>query len=309
MRTKDHRAILAKELVDDIELQRLGAEALVLKATRLARLAGSDETRAWLQYELRGYNNAEKLSLRYMGRTGRWVNKAEQQGYWYPLAQVEATLSASTLQLEGTRLPSLSGDYLIPALRSVAHTARGLREAITTLSGIRGKVMSILHDFAADAYYEALFSGMTEEIFQQYKDEVDMLLAGQCGDVLEKLPAVYARLTEQDPEAVSQALTTVRRMIEAFADALQPPQETDWQLGGDNIKLGAKQHQNRLNYYVHQHSASNSRKKKLRQSLMNIYDRVSTGVHSEVTPEEAKSLLLASYLYFGEVVTLPRELP
>jgi hypothetical protein len=40
----EHIVSLAKELLDDIELSRISAEALLLKATRLARFAGSQKT-------------------------------------------------------------------------------------------------------------------------------------------------------------------------------------------------------------------------------------------------------------------------
>jgi hypothetical protein len=96
-------------------------------------------------------------------------------------------------------------------------------------------------------------------------------------------------------------------MIDSFANAILPAQETDWNNGGTIIRLGAKQHQNRLNYYVHLHCSSASRQKKLRQNLANIYDRVSTGVHADVSAPEAKALLLATYLYFGEVISLEGE--
>ena len=45
---------LSKELLDDIELGRLSAEVLLLKAARLARLTGSQEIQQWIEYELRG---------------------------------------------------------------------------------------------------------------------------------------------------------------------------------------------------------------------------------------------------------------
>ena len=48
---------LSTELLDDIELDRLPPDKLILKANRLARLAGSEEVRQWLSFEMRGYNS------------------------------------------------------------------------------------------------------------------------------------------------------------------------------------------------------------------------------------------------------------
>ena len=47
-----HVSALAREILDDIELSRLSAEALVLKATRLACVVGHEEMRKWLGYEI-----------------------------------------------------------------------------------------------------------------------------------------------------------------------------------------------------------------------------------------------------------------
>jgi hypothetical protein len=70
------------------------------------------------------------------------------------------------------------------------------------------------------------------------------------------------------------------------------------------LKLDASKHQNRINAFVHARTLSHSRKQKIRQNLANLYDRVSTGVHGEVTAEEAQSLFLNTYLFLGEILHL-----
>ena len=72
----EHILELSRELLDDIELNRLSAEALLLKASRLARWVGSEEIKYWIGLELKGYNGSNEVSLKYMGKTGRWTNKA-----------------------------------------------------------------------------------------------------------------------------------------------------------------------------------------------------------------------------------------
>lgn len=91
----EHILELAKELLDDIELSRLSAESLLLKASRLARWVGSDE--------IKGYNSSNEISLKYMGVTGRWTDRDEVKGYWGPLAQQEAALEAQNKALQTDR--------------------------------------------------------------------------------------------------------------------------------------------------------------------------------------------------------------
>ena len=101
----EHILDLAKELLDDIELSRTNAESLVLKTSRLARWVGSEEIRYWLKLEMGGYNGSNEISLKYMGITGRWINKEKQTGYWGPLAQQEAAIDAEKAKLASLRTP------------------------------------------------------------------------------------------------------------------------------------------------------------------------------------------------------------
>ncbi len=303
----EHIFSLAQELLDDIELSKLSAEALLLKATRLARLASSEKIQHWLSYEMGGYNSRDKISREFMGRTGRWINVEEKTGYWGSLAQQEAAIQTLKIELQNVRVPELGGDTAYRTAKMLMERAASISTKISKISGIRSRVISLLHEFVAGIYYEKAFSGLAEGIFESYKEEIDAIIAEQCGDVLEKLPFIYDRLREGDSEAVSQGLTTCRRIIDAFANAIYPPTDETVEIGGNTLKLGANHHQNRLNAYIAKRVVSDSRKQKLRQSLSNLYSRVSAGVHDEVTPQEAKALLLSTYLFLGEVLTLDKK--
>ena len=52
---------------------------------------------------------------------------------------------------------------------------------------------------------------------------------------------------------------------------------------------------------IHSH-VQRGNEEKIRQNLSNLYIRVSTAVHSEVSAEEAKSLFLNTYLILGEIL-------
>lgn len=299
-----HITALAKELLDDVELSRLPADQLLLKTSRLARLVGSDEVRRWIHFELEGYNGTDPLSLKYMGKTGRWIDFNEKKGWWGPLAQQEATIRAHEAKLSTMRTPDASGDYAVLAVHN-AHTAMGqTANLITTLSGIRSRVLALLHKFITETYYEKLFEGVSDSIFEKYRLDIDALIAEACGDVLEKIPTAMDRLSEGDTEAISQALTTCRRIIDTFADAIFPPSDRTATIDGNELKLDASKVQNRINAFVSAHCESKSRVKRIRQNLANLYDRVSSGVHNDVTPEEARALFLNTYLFLGEVLHL-----
>ncbi|RDK82948.1 UNVERIFIED_ORG: hypothetical protein DFO82_2250 [Idiomarina abyssalis] len=298
----EHILELAKELLDDIELSRLSAEALLLKASRLARWVGSEEIKHWISFEMRGYNSSEATSIKYMGKTGRWVKKDEEKGYWGPLAQHEAALEAENIKLRSMTTPDTGGDFGVRVMHMYQQQQLSTTNYISRLSGIKSRVFALLHSFVSDVYYEKEFDSLSESIFEKYKSDIDTLIAGHAGEILEQIPSVMSRLSEDEPESISQALTTVRRIIESFADSIFPPTDDTIKMGDNEVSLGPNRHQNRINAFVHQRVESKSRKAKIRQNLSNLYDRVSTGVHKDVTAEEARSLFLNTYLILGEVL-------
>jgi hypothetical protein len=301
----EHIFQLAQELLEDIELRKLSGETLILKATRLARLVNSEKIQNWLRYELRGYNSTDELALEYISKTGRWIKRQEKTGYFAPLATQESAIQAAEIQLKQMRLPdSVSAANII---NDFTRKMTELNQQIQRHSTIKSKVISLLHEFVSGVYYEKAFSGLAENIFESYKRGIDATIAEKCGDVLSKLPYVYDRLRDGDSEAVSQGLTTCRRIIEAFADAIYPPTEEKVQLGENLLTLDSSKHLNRINVYISQKISSKSRRKRLCRFLSDLYSRICTGVHNEVSPQEAQALLLSTYLFLGEVLNFDRE--
>ena len=77
-----------------------------------------------------------------------------------------------------------------------------------------------------------------------------------------------------------------------------------YEIGGNILSVIMGKTLNRLNVYVHQNSDSVSRRKKIKQNLQNLYERVCAGVHSDIDAQEAKSLFFNTYLILGEIIML-----
>jgi len=298
----EHILELSKELLGDIELDRLSADKLLLKATRLARLVGSDEIQTWLTFEVHSYSSSNPVSLKYMGLTGRWIDYKEGKGHWGSLGQHAVSIETAKARIEAT---SMAGSVSNAGyLNTLSRNHAALSSTIRSLTGVQSRVMGLMHSFVASVFYERQFADLAESTFDGYKADVDALIAAKAGQVMNKLPSVVARLKEGDDEAISQALTTCRRILEAFADAIFPPSEDTFEVGGNHLKLDAGKHQNRINAYIAQRFESSSRRTRLRQNISNLFDRVSTGVHNDVSAQEAHSLFLNVYLFLGEVLHL-----
>ena len=148
----EHILELAKELLDDIELSRLSAESLLLKASRLARWVGSDEIKYWINLEMQGYNSSSEISLKYMGITGRWTDREEGRGYWGPLAQQEAALEAQNIKLRSLTTPDTSGDWALRVMKMHQDSMSSTTKYISALSSIRSRVLARLHNFVSEVY-------------------------------------------------------------------------------------------------------------------------------------------------------------
>jgi hypothetical protein len=167
----EHIFSLAQELLDDIELSKLSAEALLLKATRLARLAGSEKIQHWLSYEMGGYNAQDKISLEFMGRTGRWIKYEKKEGYWGPLAQQEATIQALKSELQSLRLPDLSGEWVAVATRQIMNRAATISAQISKVSGGRceTKHRSLLYCPNLTTAIKVIQASEKRDAIQQYR--------------------------------------------------------------------------------------------------------------------------------------------
>jgi hypothetical protein len=302
----EHILKLATEIMDDIELSRNEAQSILLKTTRLARYVDDSETRAFLKFEMQGYSNNE-LGRKYMTLTGRWTDKDKQLGYWYPLSQVEAKIEVENTKLAQLRIPDTSAGSARVIVRDIRTNISETAVRIAKLGGVKSRVVSLVHGFVTNVYYERTFDNLAEGIFESYKKDIDLLIAENSGDIIEQIPSVVARLSESDSESISQALTTCRRIIDSFANHIFPPSEETFNIGGNELSLKENNVLNRVNVFIHQNCESTNRRKKLKQNLTNLYSRVSSGVHSDVDYKEAKNLFLNVYLLLGEILTLKKN--
>ena len=315
---------LAAELLEDIELRRLAPENLLLKLMNLARITENETIQKYLKGELYGFfADKDQERKKWMIWTGRLTDQEKEIGYWEPLASMHARIESNQIQLQGLRIPDLSyaphaanqfdhvGNLLNPitaGINSVIGQQNSIKETIVVMIGIRSRVFALMHGWVSSVYHSHLFSAQQETLFGNLKITVDEKLAERCGDALKKIPSISERLTAGDQEAVSHALSSCRRMMDELSDAIQPPTDTPGVLGGNPLLLTAKQTKNRFILYLQNHCASESRRERLKETMHNLYDRTGVGVHADVTPEEARFLFLETYLWIGEILSLP-ELP
>lgn len=296
---------MAEELLADIELQRLKASEVVLKANRLARLVGHGDLLAFLALERTGYSG-DGADDDWISRAGRWKDRDNRMFFPGPLAMIEAHLEAAKVALQTlSGGGNYSGEWASIAGREHDEKINAKATTVGILGGVCGQVTATVYDMVAEVYHELLFSEIQATLFSDTQTKVDGALAGASGSSLNKIERVSDRLRDGDPESVSQALTTCRRLIDSCADHVFPSSKDPYDLGeGVTLTLGQQNVLNRLQAYCHAQGITKSRRDRLRRTLADLYGRCSAGTHAEVSVQEARFVFLQTYMALGEILTL-----
>lgn len=299
--------LLAAELLEDIELSRVNISAMVLKALRLARLVGDEEAMLWLGFEADGIPNND-VGQAHMTSTGRWTDRSKAKGWWASASELADQVVALNRMIDASRVDSLSTEHALLALREQRSAIADLTSRVMQINGVLSRVQSRIHGFTRSVAFELEFSEQQRTLFEASRHEVDALLAAHAGEALSKVESIYKRLSEGDPEAVSQAMNTCRRLIDGFADAVYPPVANGTaELDGVDVAIGPEHTRNRIGAYLGSVVESTTRRKRLRRTLADLYKRVSSGVHSDISANEARFLFLSTYVFLGEILVAAHD--
>ena len=304
MNRQDEAMRLADELLTDIELSRASTGKYLMKATRLARLTKNDQAQEWLGYELAGVPNSPS-GRTWMTKMRRWIDQEKGEGYWSSAPALEAHQRAIEATMAGMGTTPISGEMAIPANRERNQSLASLSRVISHIGSVRAQVDAFVHGFARDTYYELMFSELQASLFDDARTAIDGKLASSSGDALKKIESISERFRDGDAEAVSQAMSTCRRLIDSVADAVFAAQDEPYMVGEQSLSVKANNVLNRINAYVHKRGITGDRATRIRQSLAGIYGRTSKGVHQDVDSHEARYVFLATYVLLGEILTLP----
>lgn len=166
-------------------------------------------------------------------------------------------------------------------------------------------IKSIAHKYATQLYNKYQFADTPQTVIDILKSEVDDKLLDLNPELAEKLMLAFKAVTSNNPEELSQALTTCRRFIEALADELYPA--TDEVI--NNRKLGKANYINRLWAFMDKSIESDSNKEMAKAHvdylgswLQKTHKLTNKGVHAEVDRLEAVKVVLHIYLMVGDIL-------
>ncbi|MER7412603.1 AbiTii domain-containing protein [Streptomyces cacaoi] len=293
---------LANDLLGDIELDRLPLDKLLLKGARLARLVADEDFSEWTAKEIHGYRRADFGGKHW---TASMRGSDRDSGTYAGATHLSAYVETLESELANLKIPNVSGDGAIIAIRETRNHIAGVRNKVMESGVVLTTVRNVLHQYCVKHYHLLRFSVHQGEMFEVAKSSIDNILTGLSSTALRKIDSAYANITAGDPESIAGAMNSIRRLIDEVADALFPAiSETRLDGQGKEVKLGEQNRLNRIKAYVDDHAKSKRRGDRLKRSVTDIYSRVSSGVHSDVAASEATYLFLSTYVLLGDIASL-----
>ena len=161
------------------------------------------------------------------------------------------------------------------------------------------------YQYSAELLKELQFSGTVNSCFDVLRNIVDDKLLDLDPELAEQLMLAFKGISSANKEEWSQALTSCRRLLEALADKLYPP--NDKVINKRTFK--ANQYINRLWQFMSESIGSESNRDLAKMHvdylgswLEKNYKMTNKGVHAEVSQLEATRVVFHIYLMLSDIL-------
>lgn len=326
MNTKVEAALkVSEDILNSFEDHTQKISNVLLKCLKLARLMEDDVAIEWISCELHGYKSSKdgipsdlfELAASH-GRENSEKNDENKRTIFIELAsELEDKIESSKAAIGSftTAGASVGGEYSHVAMSNLTHAVQNannnLRSIITTserkLSILRGEY----YNYALEVNMQLKFSNKVEEIFNDYRINVDSRLVSLTPKSIKKLSSIYSRLAEDDVESWSQASTTCRKLIKEFGDALFDKVYPDNKLdkikvkSGKEIDITGDKYVNRISVSLDKIIQNDMKKDNIMLTISwieSINERICKGVHNDVTYDEIRSTIIHLYIMLADIL-------
>jgi hypothetical protein len=349
--TKLEKALsISDEILNDIENTNLPFEKILLKCKKLARLRDDFDALSWFTAELNGYGAdilIPSISLedkeRYAEMSGRFTininpeTKQEERKYWIPsVSEIEADVQTNLIALENLKPPSqftpaiskssyqssytgaTSSEHVIEKYQDVLNALNQrkhvISELIKTYRSLLSKIKNSIYNYVLNVNLQLRFESVTESIFQNTKIIVDKKLAEICPGAMKKFVAAYNRLTSENPEEWSQAMSSCRNVLKEFADYVYPARKEHYiKKNGDELVVSDDKYKNRLLAFIDMNTSGDkskflaSRMADLENRVHTLNDLLSKGTHVGLELQDVRICVLDAYLLIGSLIGLVKK--
>ena len=297
---------------------------------KIARLVNDIEGQEWLNYEYGGYpkdkdgfitSSAWKLAVNH-GRS--FLNKDNEQRIFADLAaELEEAVASIRIALGNytTSGFSVSGDYaLLSTERMTLRVSQNTNELLQA-NRINEKRLSILkaqyYDYAAKWQIDLQFGRTAKKVFEEYQEKVSVFFSNLSTTTLQKLTAIEELMEDGNPERYSQVLTSCRRLWEDTAKVLFEESLPNYKdklfktKSGKEIDVSGDHYNNKLSAVIETLQEKATKNTLVGSEILYLIDWMeqinklqNSGVHSEITREQAMQCIIHTYIALGDILKL-----
>lgn len=336
--TKKEEALEACEkVINGIEDGTISVSASLLMCKKIARLVNDVEGQEWLSYEYGGYPRSDdghietevwEIAAKH-GRSYQTEDKNKKKIiviFTELCGELEASIESDKKAIGNftTQGFSVAGEYAPTTTgvmtRAVASATNGLRESIKKSERRLGILKGQYYDYAAKWQIELQFGSIAKTIFEEYQERVDGYFALMPTTSVQKLNAIKDMMEDGNPERYAQVLTSCRRLWSEVAKTLFNEVLPDYKektfktKTGDEIDVSGDHDNNKLSAVIEilqskatKNTIVGSETLYLIDWMEQINKRQSTGVHSEVTREQAMQCIIHTYIALGDILALKSD--
>ena len=329
--TKRLQALDACEkVINGIEDGELTTSSALLLCKKIARLVNDTEGQEWLSYEYGGYPTTKEgyitdESWRLAVRHGRsFYNKDKERRIFTELAaELEEAITSIRVALNNytTQGFSAAGEMALLATDRMALRVSQSTNDLLNANKTNEKRLSILksqyYDYAVKWQIDLQFGNTAKKIFEEYQDKVSLFFSDLSTTTLQKLSAIEDMMEDGNPERYSQVLTSCRRLWEdtarqLFAELLPDYKDKTFKTkSGKEIDVSGDHYNNKLSAVIETLQRKAAKNTLVGSEMIYLVDWLeqinnsqSSGVHSDVTREQAMQCIIHTYIALGDILKL-----
>ena len=325
-----------EKVINGIEDGTITVSSALLLCMKIARLVNDEEGQEWLRYEYGGYPTGKdgkllKLSWQTGIMHGRMfrisINGTTYERMFTQLCgALEASIESKKKAIGNftTQGYSVSGEQAVAATSNLAHAVSKNTEQLLQSIETDEMRLSILkaqyYDYAAKWQIELLFGNSVKSIFEEYQEKTDLYFSKLPSATIQKLSAIESLMEDGNPERYAQVLASCRRLWSETAKALF--EEVDpkcssnlyktW--SGKEVDISGDHYNNQLSAVIEtlqtkaaKNTLVGSETIYLIDWMEQVNDRQSTGVHHNVTREQAMQCIIHTYIALGDILSLKAD--
>lgn len=330
MNEKVKKALEAcNKVLEGLEDEAISISSGLKLCLKIARLTNDEINLKWLMYESGGYprtkdGHIESKAFNIAANHGRaYIQDKKQYIFTELVSELESKIEEAKMQTHNftTQGASTAGEYGSVAMRNFTNSVIAVNKDLLSIISTSKKRLMILgnqyYDYALKKSMELSFGNISQNIFETYREIVDGYLGNVSKETLIKLQAIDESMRNDNKEMYSQTLSTCRRLyhdlITNLFELVSP--KVDGHLfktkSGKEIDVSGEHFNNKLSAIIETLEDKTVKNSLVGSSILYYLDWIenlaslqSKGVHKEISLEEARSCIIQTYIFAGEIISL-----